>query len=298
MPLIYNGTEIETIIYNGVQLDKLIYNGVVVWEGMPDYTAFYYKNTTSSTVTQRVGRIIKDSTTPTYVYVNDTLIATWTTEGSSVSWTDYFDLPPNEDVVVKIVGGSFYAPSAISYTSKHMYKAILGKNYVGPMTLCFNNDSKLTSLVIGPNVTEIDNVPDAVTSLTLSEGLLKIDNQCFYENKGITTFNIPMSVNTIESYAFGYCAQLVSATIPNTSCQFGSNMFTHCPVLTDIYVYSTAEQTSKSDTGWGGWCRGCTLNPIIHLSSSIGTLTQARALFGSKFDLIKDDRYCTVVFDL
>ena len=298
MPLIYNGTEIETIIYNGVQLDKLIYNGVVVWEGMPDYTVLYFNNTTTSTVTQRVGRIIKNDTTPTQVYVNDTLIATWTTAGSSVGWTDYFDMPPNEDVVVKIVGGSFYMPTSITYRSKYMYKAILGKNVVGAMILGLDGETSLTSLVIGPNVTKIDTIPDSVTSLTLSEGLIKIDNQCFNGNTGITNFNIPASVNTIESYAFGNCAQLISATIPNPNCQFGSNIFTECPVLSELYIYTTAEQTSKSESGWGGWCRGCTLTPTIHLSQSIGTIEQARTLFGSIFDLIERGRYCTVLFDL
>ena len=36
MPLIYNGTTIDTIVYNGVTLDKVIYNGVTVWEGIPE----------------------------------------------------------------------------------------------------------------------------------------------------------------------------------------------------------------------------------------------------------------------
>ena len=298
MPLIFNGTEVETIIYNGVQLDKLVYNGVVVWEGIPDYAVFYFKNTTSSTVTQQIGRIVKNDTTPTYVYVNDVLLTTWTTANTSVGWSGYFDMPPNEDVVVKIVGGSFYMTTSITYRTKYMYKAVLGKNVVGPMTLGLNGEDALTTLVVGPNVTEIDALPKSITSITLSEGLQKIDNQCFYQNTGITEFNIPSTVTEIEAYAFGKCSQLTSATILNPDCQFGSNIFTECPVLSELFIYTTAEQTSKSTSGWGGWCRGCTLTPTIHLSKSIGTIEQARSLFGSIFDLIKSGRYCTVLFDL
>ena len=298
MPLIYNGTEIETIIYNGVTLDKLIYNGVVVWEGIPDYTVLYFKNTTDTNVTQQVGGgLIKNDTTPTYVYVNDVLLTTWTTSGSQVGWSSYFDMPPNQDVVVKIVGGSFYLPRKINYRSNYMYKAVLGKNVVGPMTLGLDSEEALTTLVIGPNITEIDNIPDSVTSLTISEGLQTILNQCFYGNTGLTEIKVPSTVNKIEYYAFGSCSQLTSITIPNPQCQL-EIPFNDCPVLSDIYIYTTAEQTTKADSGWGGWCRGCTLTPTIHLSQSIGTIEQARSLFGSIFDLIQSGRYCTVVFDL
>ena len=34
MPLIYNGTNIESIVHNGVNLDKVVYNGTIVWEAL------------------------------------------------------------------------------------------------------------------------------------------------------------------------------------------------------------------------------------------------------------------------
>ena len=231
MSLIFNGTNIETIIYNGIAIDKLIYNGVIVYESFPGETILYYNNNTSSVMAERV-RINKNDTTPTYIYCNDVLVQTLTESGDITSKTFTIEVGEN---VVRIVGGSFYAQYAILLNGTKMYKAVLGRNFIGPLIGGLSGLNNLTELVVGPYVTEIDNIPTAVSSLTLSEGLEKVLQECFYNNTGLEDISIPSTVGTIERNAFKSCSAK-TITINSTNCQFGLNLFESSISLKDVYI--------------------------------------------------------------
>ena len=69
MPLIINGTKVNTVIYNGVTLDKVIYNGITVYESIDyDSTYIFMDNTTS--IDRATYLQIKSNTSSGEIYYN------------------------------------------------------------------------------------------------------------------------------------------------------------------------------------------------------------------------------------
>ena len=145
MGLIFNGTEIEKVIYNGTTVEKLIYNGTLVWEAFPAYTEFYFEG---DSLTGLQLTFHKNNTEPTEVYMNNTLLATFT---DNLNPTLTFDVPVAENSL-RIKGGSFYmTDSAIIGDVQNRLKLVtLGKNYVGTLGSAFANTT-INTLKCGPN---------------------------------------------------------------------------------------------------------------------------------------------------
>ncbi len=63
-----------------------------------------------------------------------------------------------------------------------------------------------------------------------------IDNNAFYNNTGIRTVTIPLSVTTIGDRAFSGCTALESITIPSSVTTIGSYAFSGCTALENITI--------------------------------------------------------------
>ena len=113
MPLIINGTQVNTVIYNGVTLDKVIYNGITVYESIDyDSTYIFMDNTTSSDRATYLQ--IKSNTSSGEIYYNrvgqtETLAGTITKAGTI---RQAFNVPSNTSVVIRLKGGQFTAYSS------------------------------------------------------------------------------------------------------------------------------------------------------------------------------------------
>ncbi|MBO5855210.1 MAG: leucine-rich repeat protein [Alistipes sp.] len=136
----------------------------------------------------------------------------------------------------------------------------------------FYTCDKLASVTIGDSVTSIGdyafydcysltsvNIPDSVTtigyqtfnscgSLTEFTGKFAEDNGRIlvvdgvltaFAPAGITEYNIPDSVTTIEDYAFNWCSRLTSVNIPDSVTEIGSYAFYYCTSLKQVYCYAT-----------------------------------------------------------
>ena len=86
-------------------------------------------------------------------------------------------------------------------------------------------ESKITSLVIGNNVTAINSYAfskcKSLTKATIGESVEKIGNSAFRECQKLTSIIIPVSVKQISAYAFTSC-NLSSIKYRGSSWQWSS----------------------------------------------------------------------------
>ena len=73
-------------------------------------------------------------------------------------------------------------------------------------------------------------------SVTIPDGITKIDNYTFYECKNLTNITIPDSVTSIGNYAFD-SSGLVNITIPENVIEIGWFAFENCNDLTNITIH-------------------------------------------------------------
>lgn len=79
-----------------------------------------------------------------------------------------------------------------------------------------------------------------VTSVNISEGILRIEHYAFSGCSNLTSVSIPTSVVTIGSYAF-FNSGLTSVTIPEGVIALGGNAFFWCDQLKSVTIGSTVK---------------------------------------------------------
>ena len=191
---------------------------------------------------------------------------------SSIPWSYYWSDILEVDIangVTSIGDGAFFRcssltsatiPSSVTSIGKYAFldcsslaSIAIGNNVASIGEAAFNGCSSLTSATIPSSVTNIgDGVFRNCQSLTsinvaasniayLSEdGVLYNKDQttliAYPLSKTNTYFSIPVSVTSIEHYAFGYCRNLASITIPNSVISIEDYAFQHCIGLTSITI--------------------------------------------------------------
>ncbi|MCD8206523.1 MAG: leucine-rich repeat protein [Bacteroidales bacterium] len=122
----------------------------------------------------------------------------------------------------------------------------------------------LETLVIPGKVKEIGNYAfykcKGVTSLTLREGVEKIDKGAFGE-LSITSLRIPSSVTEIGEYAFKGCSEVKSLIIPSTAMTIGDHAFygmSGATFYTDAEDY-LGEWSSRLNSSYRPMVWGCEL---------------------------------------
>lgn len=89
------------------------------------------------------------------------------------------------------------------------------------------------------------------TSLTLDEHTIVLAGQCLRDAKGISSFTIPASVETIGDEAFFQMTSLTSMSIPATVKNMGGNLFNSCSSLTSIELLN---RPTILGSGFAGNC--------------------------------------------
>ena len=109
-----------------------------------------------------------------------------------------------------------------------------GKPVTSIAAKAFNNNRKITSMVIGENVKTIG-------------------KNAFNRCSEMLSITIPESVETIGEYAFQNCVNLTSMVIPESVTKMGEWVFNDCANITDIYVVAS-EKPNDWDDEWLGNC--------------------------------------------
>lgn len=89
------------------------------------------------------------------------------------------------------------------------------------------------------------------TSLALDEHTVVMAGQCLRDAKGISSFTIPASVETIGDEAFFQMTSLTSMSIPATVKNMGGNLFNSCSSLTSIELLN---RPTVLGSGFAGNC--------------------------------------------
>ena len=112
-------------------------------------------------------------------------------------------------------------------------------------------DCALTELTLTGDMTLEDYAfsgNEALTSLTISDGVTAIPDGVFNSCSGLTSLTIPDSVTTLGGNAFGRCTALKTAALGKGVAEIGHNAFGYCESLESI----TVDPQNKSFVSDGG----------------------------------------------
>jgi len=101
----------------------------------------------------------------------------------------------------------------------------------------FEDNKKITSVVIPNGVTSIENSAfsaSSITSITIPNSVTNIGDQAFYRCASLTSVTIGSGVKSIGKNAFDMCFNLTSVTIPNSVNSIGVQAFKECKRLTSV----------------------------------------------------------------
>lgn len=128
---------------------------------------------------------------------------------------------------------------SVTYTVK---KTVEGSDYSVQRisSRAFQNNTKITSVVVPDNVTNIGDYAfyncQNLKTVTLPEGLQIINNSAFYNCRKLETINLPNSISLLGSNAFQNCDKLNNVTLPNSISEIHSGLFLDCDGLTSIVI--------------------------------------------------------------
>ena len=106
-----------------------------------------------------------------------------------------------------------------------------------------------------------------IKRVVIQQGVRAIGDYAFYYCENLTSVTIPDSVTSIGDYAFAYCVSLTSATIPEGVTSIGGDAFLGCTGLTSVAIPSSV--TSTGFETFSG-CTGLTSITIPEGVTSIG----------------------------
>ena len=159
--------------------------------------------------------------------------------------------------------GLFYdCPLETVYLGRNLSYNTKASNY-SP----FYYRTKLTSVTIGDNVTEIGSAAfcgcSSLPSITIPEGVTSIGNYAFVDCSSLTSITIPEGVTSIGGSAFEGCSSLTSINIPEGVTSIGNSAFEGCSSLTFITIPESVTSIGSSAF------RGCSSLPSITIPESV-----------------------------
>lgn len=102
----------------------------------------------------------------------------------------------------------------------------------------------------------------AIESITLPEGIIAINDQCFLGCTKLATVSLPSTLTAIETSAFHFCTSLSDITIPQGVTKIGYQAFLGCTDLTSIAIPNTVERIET------GAFDGCGLS-YVYIPASV-----------------------------
>lgn len=99
--------------------------------------------------------------------------------------------------------------------------------------------------------------------VTISEGITSLYQYVFYNNKNITSVSLPMSLTTLDGYAFGGCTNLTNITTKGQGLSWGAAVFYNDKNLTNeacntLCQNIDGQNTNNNSNGVFGNCTGLT----------------------------------------
>ncbi|MDD5962078.1 MAG: leucine-rich repeat domain-containing protein, partial [Bacteroidales bacterium] len=150
-----------------------------------------------------------------------------------------------------------------TYQGKTLYYTITSDNTVEVTYYLSDNYFQNNNYVSGDVV-----IPSSVTNNDTTYSVTSIGNYAFVWCSELTSVTIPNSVTSIGKWAFQSCSSLTSVTIPNSVTSIGDYAFSYCSGLTSVTI-------PNSVTSIGEWafsyCRSLTSVTIPNSVTSISS---------------------------
>ena len=172
-----------------------------------------------------------------------------------------------------VIPDSVVFPATLSHPQREYKVTSIDKYTFRDDNGNYNRDQPLLSVVVGNNITSINDRTflncEYLTSVTLGNKVKNIGDEAFfgcynisslkvesgntvYDSRnncnaiietstntlimGCKTSIVPNGVTSIGNYAFNYCEGLTEITIPNSVTSIGNYAFNYCPGLTEITI--------------------------------------------------------------
>ncbi|AEF84138.1 surface antigen BspA [Treponema primitia ZAS-2] len=134
---------------------------------------------------------------------------------------------------------------------------------------------------------------DKTGAITIPEGITDIGT--VFQGSGITSIDMPNSLNAIGDYAFRGCTSLTSIDLPDSLTTIGEGAFIGCTLLAAIDLYST-QLTSIGGYAFSGddAFNGCTSLTSIDLPDSLTTIGRYAFAFSSLTSIGLPDSLTTI----
>ena len=130
-------------------------------------------------------------------------------------------------------------------------------------------NTALATVIIGPNVTNIENnaffLCTNLSSIIIPNSVTSIGDQAFQLCTSLTSITIPISVTSIGDFAFSQ-SSLTSITIPNSVTSIGNGVFSLCTSLTSITI-----PNSVISIGYNAF-NGCSSLSSITIPNSVTSI--------------------------
>ena len=134
--------------------------------------------------------------------------------------------------------------------SYYTYTVTDSKATITDVSSSISGDVTIPSTLGGYPVTSIGTRAFAwcenITSITIPDGVISIDEGAFDCCTGVQTITIPDSVTSIGERAFAWCENLTSITIPGGVTSIGESMFYYCSKLTSVTLPSSVTNIGRS----------------------------------------------------
>lgn len=196
--------DIDKLYVGNDEVEKIYLGNDLVWQHSVAPVNDTILNLSTPSQIAATLNINKTDTTPTEIYLNNTLTATSTTSGTQ----DISITIPSGTSTLKISGGEFYfdghclgssannvAVSQITFGSN--YGTNIGQN-------AFRGGTGLTSIIIPDNVTNIGagafRTCTSLTSVTIGTGVTTIGSGVFYDCTNLTEINYN-AINVTTTFA-------------------------------------------------------------------------------------------------
>ena len=177
------------------------------------------------------------------------------TELEVTSFNPYYHNSYNKNVVI---------PEEVTYMNRTLKVTHIG-------SYAFYKCTGLTSVTIPNSVISIDEGAfrncSVLTSLNIPNSVMSIGTSAFEDCSVLTSLNIPNSVMFIGSYAFRNCSGLTSVIIPNSVTSIEEHTFQNCTGLTSVTIPNSVKSIEASSFYN---CSGLTSVIIPNSVTSIG----------------------------
>ena len=185
------------------------------------------------------------------------------------------------DNVTKIPAYLFYPYSNSSYAPK-ITSVTIGDSVTSIGSYAFRNCTSLTSITVDAGNTAFQSIDGnlyskdgktliqyaigkTATSFTIPDSVTSIDSYAFRDCSSLASVTIPDGVTSIGEYAFNGCTSLTSVTIGDSVTSIGERAFYYCTSLTSV--------TFENPNGWWRSSSSATSGTSVNVSNSATAAT-------------------------